>query len=325
MSVHDLLQWQVGTETTWGTPVTPTARLMGIDPASRLSPVYQAATYQDIRGSLAPAYLGELEKVEGAGTLSGLVLYEDVDYLLDNFLGQATPSGVGPYTRAYTGPLATAPAPRVLTVVHGDAAGAYRLQGGLLKELTITGGYAAPLRFSAPLIGQQVDPGTTAALSDRAVNIVMGAHGTVFIDAFGGTIGTTAVTLTAWAFELSLTHARPLKGYLGSLVPGAYDQPRIAAHLKLSLEFNATSKAYADLILAAAPVIYRRLVRLSFDNTANYQLRFDFAGQASAAPEPFLDRDGVATLDLDLDALYDTGAFAQYLKVNSLNQVSVLP
>jgi hypothetical protein len=153
----------------------------------------------------------------------------------------------------------------------------------------------------------------------------MGHHGAVYVDAFGGTVGGTAIPSTAWAFEYTLELNRVLKGYIGGLVPGDYAQPRWKAMLKLSLEFNATSKVYLDAILAAAPALYQRLVRLDFDNTANRELRIDLAGTAAKAPEVFSDRDGVSSVDLELNATYDPGAYAGYTKVFSTSDVSALP
>jgi hypothetical protein len=324
MGVKDLNLVQIGKESTWSTPVPQTAKLMGVEEV-KFNPVHQAAGYADLRGALAPAHLAALEKVEGKMSIAGLALYEDICYLLDSLFSEATPSGAGPYTRNYTAPTTAAPTPRQNTIAYGQGTDTYGLTSAILNKLTLRGASGAPLRYQSEWIGEIVEPDTLDALSDRAVNLIMGNHGAVYVDTFGGTVGSTAIAATAWSFELVVEANRVLKQYLGNVAPGGYEGGRWKGTLKLSLELNTTSAAYLDSILASSPALYQRLVRLKFSNTANRDLAIDFAGFTPEGPEVFQDRDGVLTWDLMLSGQYDTGAFANWLKATSINSVSAMP
>src|SRR5262245_44930271 len=90
----DLMQVQVGTESTWGTAVTPTAKVMGVQ-TFMLDPGVKSEVFHDRRGSVAPGYLANVLEVRPAAPLEILSTYEDGCYLLDNLFGQASPSGTG--------------------------------------------------------------------------------------------------------------------------------------------------------------------------------------------------------------------------------------
>jgi hypothetical protein len=83
----------VAKETTWGTSVTATAKLMGVQEKSYLQAANRSDLYPDVRNSLAPAYLAGLEQTAGAGELEMIVTYEDAPYIFDNAFGEATPTG----------------------------------------------------------------------------------------------------------------------------------------------------------------------------------------------------------------------------------------
>lgn len=323
MNVLGLLQVQFGLETTWGTPVSGSAKIMGIDKCS-FKPKYQTARYSDIRQSLAPGTLGALESVEGAVTMSGKVTYEDFPYFLDGIFSKVSPTGTNPYTYTYTAPTTAAPTPRLFTILWGDSSGTYRLSGGLLAKLTVKGTNNTALTFDAEFVGELVDgSGSLAALSDRAVNVVMGNHGAVYVDAFAGTIGSTALTATAFEFEWMVTSNRVLKKYLGSTAPLGWEGNPYDGSLKLGMEFNATSKAYTDAIFNATPALVQKLCRIQMDSSPR-QLQLDMAGNVDGGPELWTDRDGVSTVEMTIAGLYDAGAFANWTKAKVINAVSAL-
>lgn len=332
MAVTENYQIQIGREATWGTPVTPTAKLMGVDLIPTMNPGYQATVREDARGSVAPGYLVTIDgQTGGSVTLNGNLSYEDVAYYLDGLFSQATPTGAGPYTRQYAAPLTSAAlTPRILTIMYGDAAATavYQASGGTLTSLTISGENNAPWRFSAAYGLRQVISGSFAALTDRVVNLIMGHHGSVFIDSFGGTMGTTAVSNTAYAFELSVTPTRVMKTYFGALGPAAWEGNTWTGSLRLSMEVNATSKAIVDAILVASPTApVSRLIRIAAADPASPSgrtLTLNFAGVVTSPPALFSNRSGVTTFDITFNGLVDTGAFGNWLTATSINGVAVL-
>jgi hypothetical protein len=323
-SLLDLLEVQVGTESTWGTAVTPTAKLMGVQNFA-LDPGIKAKVFHDRRGSLAPGYLEALESIEPAAPLELLVTYEDICYILDNLLGQASPSGAGPYTRNYAGPVGAVPSPRILTWLYGDATNCYKLAGGLISKLTLKGETGAPMMATADLIGKDVTAGTKASLSDRAVSVAMGDHMAIYVDAWGGTIGTTLLNAASWNYELTIDSKRKVDMYFGALAGQSYHEDDGAngwdVMLKLKLEFNAALKAQYDALISQAAV-YQKQVRLK-STSGTKVLQFDFAGTSEESPRFGDDRNGVLIFETALKGEY-CPALGNYFKAQSINSVSSL-
>src|SRR5829696_7950272 len=102
----DLLEIQEGKEVTRGSAVTPTVKRMGIETFD-ITPIVESVAHKSQRASLAPAFEVDLAKVECEVSEEGDMCLEDAPYILDALFSEATPSGVGPYTRAYVAPLGT--------------------------------------------------------------------------------------------------------------------------------------------------------------------------------------------------------------------------
>ena len=323
MSLQELESIQVGKETTWGTGVTDTAKLMQFKELS-LQPIVNGEIFPDIRASLQPGFVAAVKSIEGAAKGSFNAVYEDINYLLESMFGNVTPSGAGPYTRNGVAPT-TSIAPRIHTLFHGDATGTYKLLGALVNQLTLTGGSGAPLMGSVGFRGQRVIAGTLAALSDRTVNPIMGDQCTVYVDAWGGTIGTTALSNMNYSFELAFKQNITLARYLGSLYPTNYFIRRMApsdATLKLSLEFNATSKAYVDEVIVGT--LHQRQIRVKYINGAPLLMQFDFAGVAEKFNSLWDYETGVAKVDMEYSGMY-CPALANFFKYSNINSVSALP
>lgn len=326
MATSGLLQWQAGKETTWGTPVTATARLMGVQAGSFIRAANRSEIYPDVRGSLQPAYLAGLEQIAGEGKLELLATFEDICYIFDNAFGEATPTGTGPYVRTYAAPIASVPTPRVLTVVHGSSqsgAGIYKLEGGLVNTVSIKGATGKPTMVSCDLIGQTVTTGSLTALSDRTVEVLMGQPWLVYLDAVGGTIGSTQLTTTAVAFELSWNLNRVLVWSMDSLTPDMYEHnPWTDVKLGLTLRFNSSSKTEVDAIVAQSAV-YQKQVRLS-QTSGTKVCQLNFAGTLKEPPQTFEDEDGVLTVTLEMFGTYNS-ALSNSLTASITNGVSTLP
>lgn len=318
--VPDQLQYQVATETVRGTPVTPTVKLMGIKELT-ITPIVTSEGHQDQRGSFAPAHEADLVKQEVEVDIEGALLFEDLPYWLDSLLGQATPSGAGPYVRAYTAPLETPPTPRILTAAKGNGSNVYGANGVVLDELTLTFEKNAEATFSAHGIGTAAATDTLAALSDRTVNHIMGHHLALYIDAFGGTIGTTAFADIYNSLELNIKTNRANAFSLGSLGPKKYREAKYEGTLKASLEFDTASKAYLDAILGASSVL-SKLIRVKATKSAAI-VQLDFAGFTPESPELFSDDDGVVTLETEFSGLYEAG-LANWFAASITNGVAVL-
>ena len=120
------LRVQAGTQSAFKTGVTPTIQLRGIEELA-LRSKNEVVMLEDMTLGLAGPSQAVVAGIGGEGSVKAWCSYEHLAYWLDNLLGQATPSGGGPYTRAYAAPGASAPTPRILSLVKGTSVGAYAL------------------------------------------------------------------------------------------------------------------------------------------------------------------------------------------------------
>jgi predicted membrane GTPase involved in stress response len=93
--------------------------------------------------------------------------------------------------------------------------------------------------------------------------------------------------------------------------------------LMLSLEFNATSKAYLDSIISSTALAGYQ-VRLQSTTGASAICTLNFAGYCMEPPEIFTDRDGVTTLEMRLQGTYSS-ALTNWFTATVVNAVSALP
>lgn len=309
---------QVGKETTWGTGVTATAKLMALLDASAN---YNQEIYQpDILGTLAPGQYVEVVATDWNASITVAATYEDLPYFFDGFFGTATPSGTGPYTYSYTGPTTSTPSPRIFTVEYGTSSGAYQLTGGLINGVTIDIAQGESWKVTADMIGKGVSSVTLASLSDRTVNLIGTGDTTVYIDSYGGTFGSTAVSATVISASIKLTNGRHLKRFIGDTAPGNWGEDKYNVEASMTLEFNSTSKAYVDALLSGAVSKAIRVKASSGSNSAT----LDMSGIIKDGVQLFGDRDGNITVDLTFSGRYDAtnGMWCEAVVVNGVSALA---
>jgi hypothetical protein len=330
VSDKSLLKLQAGKETTWGTAVVDTVRRMLIDDV-KFTPIAQTKRFQEMRGSMAPAYVAALQKLAGQFMYKGAVSYDDAPYEFDAVFGTVAPTGAGPYVYAYAGPLtAVVASPRKQTLFFGDSVeGIYKMPGSVVEKLHYSIKNADSLMFDASGIGLiPVSGASFASLSDRTVTPIMAGDFTVYLDTWGGTIGTTALAADVYSLDLTLETKRDLRFYLGNLAPGRFREPQQWDFtLKLVLEFiSATpnTKAQLDAILAlASGSVYQKQVRLKATTGANAIWQVDLAGTNEKAPELWSYENGVQTLELELKGQYNS-TLTNWIAASVTNQVSTM-
>lgn len=326
---YSLLQWQLGTEATnaWGTSVAATVKLMKIL-SGKLQPQTPVRRNVDMRASLGPGYIDVLDSISGKAALGCVATYEDLPYWLDGLFGKASPSGTDPYVRAYTAPLTAVQTAQNYSLYSGDGTNVYKLLGALVTKIKLSGKAGetdTEVKLDLEFDGKEVTTGALAELADRTVYPLLMSEAAIYIDALGGTIGTTQVQTYLRAFELSLDLSENRRRwYEGSLKPGTHVEGAWKAEsntLKLTLDFGATSKAYVDAALAATTA---KLVRVKFTRDANHVQQLDFAGTIQNTPELMNEDGGVESMDLNLMGTVDAGAFANWFKASNTNQVATL-
>lgn len=316
------LRLQVGTQSQFDTGVTPTVMMRGFE-EFRITPNHDIVLLPDMTNALAGGDTAVVKSVAGQANGQGWLSYEDICYLFDNLFGQATPTGTGPYVRAYAAPLNTAPTPRILSMTYGDSVvGAQQLVGALLTSLTLRFEAAAEGRFTSDFIGAKIQADTLESLAKRTVNPIVSSHLTgIKWDTWAGTMGSTALTNCYVRFiEFTFTPDRVSRFCFGSLSAGSYRERPWDATLAMGLEFNSTTKADVDAALAGT--LTQKQVQLDLaDSTRALQLQF--AGTLTEPPEVFDDDDGVVTANVTLQRTYHP-TFANWFKATVTNGVQTL-
>ena len=290
----------------------------------KITPVNNALVFEEYRGNLAGAFDSALSEIGASGTLSLRGTYQDLPYLLESMFGTVTPTGTNPYVRAGNAPTTAVPARRLLTLVYGDGTNIYKATSAIVSKLTIKGAAKQPLTVTADLIAANVSTGTFASLSDRTVATCMGNQATVYVDAWGGTIGSTALAATAWDFTLTLDSGAMLDHYLGGLAAGAYhDGSSWKGTLEMNYELKAATKAYLDNVIGGT-ALEQRQIRIGYTTGASAILNFDFAGTMEKAPDLFDYRDDVTGIKLSYTRQYNT-TLGNWFKYSSTNAVATLP
>lgn len=315
------LRVQAGKQTVIGTGVTPTVTLRGVEDCK-----FTAVRDQEVRSDLAIGLAGGdtsmLYALSAQASLSGWGTFEHLCYWLESLFGEATP-GAGPgYARAYAAPIATAPTRRLLSLTYGDGTvGAYQLVGGLVNALTLKFERSKAMTWNADLVGVKLAADTLEALAIPTVNPIMGTHlDALKMDTWGGTMGaTTLAACTVRSAELAVDAPVTLRHCFGTLFPSSYVEMPYSGTLKLLLEWNATSKAVIDELVAGNS---QRQVQLTATDGSRIA-QFQFAGAIEDDVDLFEDDDGVVSASLTLQRTYHP-TFANWLKINMTNQVSAL-
>jgi hypothetical protein len=281
----------------------------------------------ELRGTVHPGYIAVVKGAHGEANLGIHLTYEDAPYFLDALLGTAVASPASDGIRLYEASddwATTDPQPKIFTIHYGSLASdnliSVGMPGAVLTKFNLKGETGGQLMLTADFVGKEVatSDASLAALSDRTTSIIMGAHGALWIDVSSDAVGTTSIATTAYSFELDVDTQRGQQTYLGSLVPAGYRHGKFKATLKLVLEMTSAMYTIFSAILdpAVTQVAAERVVRLKFTNAAGYILQLDFAGVVLEKPEAFTDLDGVVTLELTLNAIYNA-VLGTWMKANS--------
>lgn len=306
----------LGKETTWGTPVAATARLMGLMDAS-FQPDDVTEVLPDL-GRYSPSPNALQLQQAASGSIQVYGTYEDAPYILDGIFGEASPTGSDPYTYSYAAPIATPATPKKYSVEYGATGAAYVMSGGLMKTLRIAGAAGRYWEVSTDLIGELIATVSLASLSDRAVEAIRMADTLCYIDAWGGTIGSTSGGKLI-SFDLNVDTMRHLKVFAGNLNPTDHGEDKWEGTLQTVLELNSTSKAYVDALLSAK---VQRLIEIKATSGSKVA-EIQFAGTLIDGIPLFGDRDGNMTVELTWAGTHNA-ALGNWLKAEVINAVSAL-
>lgn len=224
---------------------------------------------------------------------SAVAHFEQLLYLLEASVGKATPTGGGvPYTWPYVASLADTPPtlqPYTMRIGNKKVSADVALFAGCLPvEWELSGNQKESYKLSGTHMSPRKQSGSfSAGLSLPAQTPMVFGRSKLYIDASGGTIGSTQKTGVLMGFSLKYN---PQIEWVpvgdGNLYAGAYKmgKPIITFTLTLELEQD-TGVSTVAAERTAFENKSTRLIRILIDESANHKAQFDFAGEYTSVGE----------------------------------------
>lgn len=238
---------QVGLEATKGTAVAATAVLRVAGTIEDQTEVTFADEDVGIIGGTDRSYIAkkgaELKLDDTPATFEQLPILLSMG-LDDVVTGAADGAGTD---KIYDYVLATTTEPgfKTYTIEGGDDQQAEEMEYAFAQEIVLKGAMGEAFMMSATIVGRQVTDTTfTGAISVAAVEDILFSSSKFYIDAIGGTIGTTQVTQTLLDAELTIdTGLRAVPTADGQLYFTFAKRVEPEVVLKVTMEFNGSSVA----------------------------------------------------------------------------------
>ncbi|GAC1326376.1 MAG: hypothetical protein NVSMB2_25430 [Chloroflexota bacterium] len=263
---------QLARETTPGVPL-PATRVLYVDPAAVLTRVRKPNPHMFMTTTRDNVRALTVGPVEAAGTLKLPVSADEIiEPLLLAIKGGVTPTTPGGTVlgRQWVFSPSSATLPDAGTIEWNDGMRAWQGTGMYVNTWDIAGSVLGQNEISIGLFGQNIAPlaAITPALVQRTPSFFEGWETALYIDAFGGTPGTTVIPgqLISWSVKFGNNLTRK---YTASNTLAASAVPIGALTVTGDLVFEAASgtvmnEYYAWENGSASPT--KRLVRLVFGN-----------------------------------------------------------
>ena len=263
--------------------------------------------------TMTPKLLASLDMAATPAT------FEQLPYIGEAGIGVETPTQDGSgsdYIYAYTIPYNAVNTLATYTLECGDNQQAEEMEYGFVESFKLSGGGGEAVIMSAKWIGRQVTKTSfTGSVAVPTVEEIL-STGEFYIDAIGGSIGSTAIEATLLSWELSVDTgwgpkftADSGQKYFQSL---HWSADRFKGELKVTMEHNASAVAQKDAWIAETPKLVRLLIEGSDVTTAGTTysaktLILDMVGKWEKF-EPLGDEDGNSTYDATFKIGWDEGA-----------------
>jgi hypothetical protein len=304
--------WQIGKEVTPGTAVAAT-RLMYFNPDSKLKRDRGARPHKFATGSRDNPRAFTLGPEEASGEVSmPLSASELVELFLMGIKADVTPTqpdAVNSPT-VYLWTFTPGTSLNSATLRWDDGARPWKTAGCQVSSIKIAGSVKDETTVTASIIGRtQTQEALTAALTARTPDFIEGWETKLYIDAFGGTAGSTNVpdALINWEVEINNNQARKYwannSNATSGIVPGELE---VKAKLTVEAAVATALTEYNNWNAAT-----KRLVRLEFGQNEIIEdllkkfVTLDMPG-AWAAVDLGGDDEGTRAYELSLQYVYDT-------------------
>ena len=316
---------QFGREATPGTAVASTTIWRG--KAAMIEDDRDVKVSEEEVGILVPAERSYIASVIGHMNFPQTELtYEQLPHILEAGIHTVAPTGAGPYVYAYVFPTdTTQPAIKTYTIEAGNtlvAADQHEMAYSFVEEFELTGQTREAWKVSSNWHGRQATQAAMTALTTlQAVEEVQFQNTAFYIDASGGTIGTTLKSGILLSARLRYrTGLVPLFTADGQLYFNTYKRTRPALDFSIKMELESGS------VVATERAIFksqgRRLFRLSIPSDTK-NLVIDFAGKYDSISDYENDDDNTV-VTFNGHAVYSQ-TDALFAKLTVTNSLATLP
>ena len=330
--IKALRRLQLGVEAVSGTAVAATALWRGL---GTMEDTREVVFVEEDVGFLSGLDRTYTPRLGAALTMDDTeATYEQLPYVLaagvENVItGGADGAGSGKiylYSFPTTAPKTT----RTYTIEGGDNHQAYRMEYGFVRSFSLAGVAGEAWKISVDWLGRQMAKNAfTAAPATPVVEEALFSRTKLYIDAVGGTIGTTLKSNTLLGATLNVdTGLREVETADGNIFFAFTKQVGPEITLDITLEHDASAITEYDAWVAETP----RQIRLLTDGTllttagTNYSrktLKIDLAGKWEKF-EKLGERDGNDILAGTFRARFNATA-ALYANIVVVNQLASLP
>lgn len=330
--VKALRQLRIGKETTPGTAVAPTSYLRGEGPITDDLSVIFPKEDVGIAGGTDRSYIPKLAAM--LALASGPATFENIGYILNmGVVGVAGVQDGAGTDYIYTYPFFTTAqkTPYFYTIEGGNNAEAERMEYCFVKDFVIEGKQNEAVMRSANIMGRQVAINAfSGSPTIPTVEEILFNKGKIYIDAVGGTIGTTQVVNSLVGFKITVTSGFVgIASFDGSLYYAFVKQ--VAPSIKIDFTWeHETSSSVAQKVAwrAQTPKQIRLLMEGSTFGTpgttySKKSLIVDVAGKWEKFG-PLTESAGDDTVVGTFHVGYNSTA-ALYAQIKLANELSALP
>lgn len=202
-----LQKLQIGRETTAGTAVAATTIWRG--KAAMIEDSLQVVPVDEQIGLLSGTDRTYIPFTEGKVSMPATeASFEQLPHILEAGIKTATPAqdGVGSgYVYTYAFPTTSKNTLKTYTLEAGDDQQEEELAYAFVEKFTLEGKSKEAVMVSADWIGQAVAPSSFTSLNLATVETLLFQKTKLYIDAVGGTLGSTQVSNTMLGFKLDVT------------------------------------------------------------------------------------------------------------------------
>jgi hypothetical protein len=323
-----LERFQAGLESVRGTGVAATRRVYAQRGQGWFTPAVDKTFLDESMSSFIKNFRHVVTRTGVTLGLPGYLTASDFAWWMQ-FAAKGGVTGVNSASTVYTytfTPTAGSDDVKTATFEAQSDTQGYQFPYSLLDTFDVTWSNGAPVTFDAGLIAQQYIPqAVTGSISDRTgLNGLAGTNAKVFIDAAGGTIGTTpyaGVLSGKWSLANNWYTFSEGKGNL-------YFDGAVRAVRSTTLELDIFFQDTIELAALASDV--ERLIRVQFTgpviagSTGNIHeaVNLDFYGYHLTAG--FAPDNAIRTVKMNAESQYDTNSSTDWA-VSAITSNSTLP